>query len=111
MEIWTEIRRRVLSGELSMRQACSEYRLNFRTVQKIVGNAEPLPRRVERPRSKPILGPFLPIIHSIIDADRHAPPKQRHTARRIFERLRDEQGYQGHGSVVRDAVRLYKQSQ
>ena len=35
MELWSEIRRRVLTGEISLRQACSEYRLNFRTVRKI----------------------------------------------------------------------------
>ena len=36
MQLWTEIRRRVLAGELSLRQACAEYGLNFRTVRKIV---------------------------------------------------------------------------
>ena len=41
MELWSEIRRRVLAGEISMRQACSEYHLNFRTVGKIVRQPEP----------------------------------------------------------------------
>ena len=36
MELWSEIRRRVLAGDISMRQACSAYHLNFRTVRKIV---------------------------------------------------------------------------
>jgi len=43
MELWSEIRRRVLTGELSLRQACSEYGLNFRTVRKIVHHSEPPP--------------------------------------------------------------------
>jgi transposase len=110
MELWSEIRRRVLTGELSMRQACSEYGLNFRTVGKIVHHAEPPPFRTPQPRAKPILGPFLPLIAQILDDDRHAPPKQRHTARRIYERLRDEHDYSGCASIVRDAVRAYKQS-
>jgi hypothetical protein len=38
MPLWSEIRRRVLAGEFSLRQACSEYGLNFRTVRKIVLN-------------------------------------------------------------------------
>jgi transposase len=111
MEIWTEIRRRVLTGELSMRQACSEYGLNFRTVRKIVRHPEPPPFRAAAPRARPVLGPYLPIIGQILEDDHHAPPKQRHTARRIYERLRDEHDYQGCPSIVRDAVRAYKQSQ
>jgi transposase len=111
MELWSEIRRRVLAGELSLRRACSEYGLNFRTVQKIVHQPEPPPFHIPVPRPQPVLGPFLPTLRQIIDDDRHAPPKQRHTARRIFERLRDEHGYAGCPSIVRAAVYAYKQSQ
>jgi transposase len=111
MQVWSEVRRRVLTGELSLRQAAAEYGINFRTVQKIVAQAEPAPFRQPTPRSKPILGPFLSIIHDILDADRHAPPKQRHTARRIYERLRDEHDYPGCASIVRAAVAAYQQSQ
>jgi transposase len=111
MELWSEIRRRVLSGEISMRQASSEYRLNFRTIRKVVRHAEPPPLQAPPSRPKPVLGPFLPVLQQLIDDDRHAPPKQRHTARRIYERLRDEHGYAGCPSIIRDAVRLYKQSQ
>jgi transposase len=110
MEKWTEIRCRVLSGELSMRQACSQYGVNFRTVQKIVAHAEPPPYRTRQPRERPTLGRFLPLIEQILEQDRDAPPKQRHTARRIYERLRDEHGYAGCPSIVRDAVRQCKQS-
>jgi helix-turn-helix, Psq domain len=41
MQLWSEIRRRVVTGEISLRQACSEYGLNFRTVRKIVRHPEP----------------------------------------------------------------------
>ena len=111
MELWSEIRRRILAGALSMRQACSEYHLNFRTVRKIVRHAEPPPLRAPQSRPKPVLGPFLPVLRQFLDDDCHAPPKQRHTARRIYERLRDEHGYAGCPSIVRDAVRAYKHSQ
>ena len=43
--------------------------------------------------------------------DRAHPPKQRHTAQRIFERLREEHGYTGCVTSVRDYVRAQKQSQ
>lgn len=111
MQLWSEVRRRVLTGELSRRQAAAEYGLNFRTVQKILAQAEPPPFRRAASRTKPILGRFVALIHTILDADRQAPPKQRHTARRIYERLRDEHGYRGCASIVRAAVAAYKQSQ
>ena len=55
---------------------------------------------------KPKLGPLLPVVDAILEADRTAPVKQRHTAKRIFERLRDEHGYGGGYTVVKDYVRL-----
>jgi transposase len=111
MQIWAEIRRRVLSGELSLRQAARAYRLNFRTVHKIVRQPQPPAFHQASPRPKPILGPFLPIIHQILEDDRRAPPKQRHTARRIYERLRDEHDYPGCPSIVRAAVAAWRQTQ
>ena len=58
------------------------------------------------PVAKPKLGALLPVIDAILDADRMAPIKQRHTAKRIFERLRDEHGFAGGYTVVKDHVRL-----
>ncbi len=41
--------------------------------------------------------------------DGEAPKKQRHKAKRIFERLRDERGYNGGYTVVADYVREARQ--
>src|SRR4051812_20078222 len=109
MEHWAEIRRRVLTGEISKREACREYELHWQTLKKILATEEPPPFRPKAPRAKPRLGPFLPIIHQILEADRKAPPKQRHTAERIFQRLRDEHGYTGCASIVRAAVAGWRQ--
>jgi transposase len=59
-----------------------------------------------KPVGKPKLGPLLPVIDAILEADRTGPVKQRHTAKRIFERLRDEHGFAGGYTVVKDYVRL-----
>jgi transposase len=59
-----------------------------------------------KPPKKPKLGRLVPVIDAILAADRSAPPKQRHTAKRIFERLRAEYGYPGGYTVVKDYVRL-----
>ena len=56
----------------------------------------------------PRLGPFLGVIDAMLEADRQAPAKQRHTAKRIFERLEAEPGYGGGYTVVKDDVRERK---
>ena len=110
MEVWTEIRRRVLTGELSKRAACREYEIHWGTLKKILEHAEPPGYRRSQPRPKPKIEPFLPIIHEILEADRKAPRKQRHTAKRIFDRLRTEHGFEGGETIVKDAVRAWKQT-
>ena len=108
MELWSEVRRRVLTGELSKRQACQKYKLHWDTLQKILQHEEPPGYQKRQPREKPILGPFLALIHEILEADKRAPKKQRHTAKRVWERLR-EAGYQGGRTVVQEEVRRWKQ--
>ncbi len=56
--------------------------------------------------TKPKLGALLPVIDAILEADRTGPVQQRHTAKRIFERLRDEHGFGGGYTVVKDYVRI-----
>jgi len=109
MEFWTEVRRRVLTEELSKRAACREYELSWHTLKKILAHQEPPGYRRKQPRRKPKLEPFLPIIHEILRQDGQAPKKQRHTAWRIFERLRDEHRFTGGYTIVKDAVRAWKQ--
>ena len=111
MDMWTKVRRSVLTDKLSKRQACEKYNIHWETLQKILANPEPPKRRRQGEREKPVLGPYLAKIHAILDADRAAPKKQRHTAKRIFDRLRDEDGYPGKITVVQDAVRAWKQKQ
>ena len=102
MQVWTEIRRKVLVEKVSVRQICRDYGLSHHTVAKMLENVEPpgyQQGQGERPRPK--LGPFLGVIDQILEVDKTAPKKQRHTGKRIFERLRDEHGYQGSESHVR----------
>jgi transposase len=108
MENWAEIRRRVLTGGLSKRAACREYDIHWDTLKKILEHPEPPGYRRTAPRPGPKLGAFLPVIHQILEDDRKAPRKQRHTARRIFERLRDEHGYTGGRTVVKEAVAAWR---
>lgn len=108
MEKWAEIRRRVLTGEISKRSACQEYQIHWGTLTKILTHTEPPGYRRTRPR-RSILDPFLPVIEEILKTDKSAHRKQRHTGQRIFERLRDEHGYSGGRTLVAMAVRELKQ--
>ena len=108
MEIWVEVRRRVLTGELSKRAACREYEIHWQTLEKILSHSEPPGYQKTKPRPS-IVDPFLPIIEEILKSDRQVHRKQHHTARRIFERLRDEHGYVGGETIVKDAVRAWRQ--
>ena len=108
MEMWSEIRREVLTGALSKRAAIAKYRVGWHTLKKMLAHGEPPGYRQAKQRPKPKLEPFLPVIWQILEDDGKAPPKQKHTARRIFERLRDEHGYTGGETVVKDAVREWR---
>src|SRR5512144_2709937 len=108
MENWAEIRRRILVDGQSKRSACREFDIHWDTLQKILHHPEPPGYHRTAPRPRPKLDPFLPVIHQILDDDKEAPKKQRHTAKRIFERLRDEYGYRGGSTVVKDAVRAWR---
>jgi transposase len=108
MEMWTEVRRRVLTGELSKRAACREYGLNWRTLEKMLSHVEPPGYRRKAKRGQPVLGPHLAWIHEVLEQDKQAPKKQRHTAQRIFDRLKAERGYSGGVTIVKEAVREWK---
>ena len=86
MEIWSEIRREVLTGALSKRAAIAKYGIGWRTLKKMLAHDEPPGYRQANQRPKPKLERFLPVIRQILEDDGKAPTKQKHTARRIFER-------------------------
>jgi len=108
MENWAEIRRRVLVDGLSKRAACRQYGIHWDTLKKILDHPEPPGYRRSAPRPRPKIDPFLPVLHQILEDDRKAPREQRHTARRVFERLRDEHGYTGGLTAVKEAVAARK---
>jgi transposase len=108
MDNWAEIRRRVLADGLSGRAACREYKIHWKTLKRILDNPQPPGYRRTKPRRPSILDPLLPVVHQILEDDTKAPKKQRHTAKRIFDRLRAEHGYAGGLTTVKDAVRAWR---
>ena len=90
----------------SRREAARVFGLSRETVAKMCRFSLPPGYTRTKPAEKPKLGPLLSVIEAILEADRTGPAKQRHTAKRIFERLRDEHGFAGGYTVVKDYVRI-----
>ena len=90
---------------LSRREASRQFGIDRKTVAKILLHSEPPGYRRRQPPKRPKLAPFTDIIDGILEEDRTVHRKQRHTAKRIFERLRDEHGFTGKQTIVNDYVR------
>ena len=61
MELWSEIRRRVLTNEMSKREACRVYEIHWATLKKILAHEEPPGYRRSRIPRRPTVEPVLPI--------------------------------------------------
>src|SRR5579864_8686484 len=91
VELYAGIRRAVMVDGLSRREAAKRFGVHRNTITKMLQfSVPPGYRRRERPMSKK-LGPFMVWIDKVLEEDRRVHKKQRHTAQRIFERLRDEE--------------------
>ena len=109
MEWWTEIRRKVLAEGVSKRAVQREHGIHWETLQKVLTHSSPPGYRMKKERPKPKIGPYLDRIRQIIEQDKAAPKKQRHTAKRIFERICSE-GYKGGYTQVKEAVRTIRRT-
>jgi transposase len=107
MKWWTKIRLEVLRGEKSKREILRDEGIHWKTLKKIEEHSEPPGYRIDKPRPKPKIGPYLEQIAGIIEEDKEVPKKQRHTAVRIYHRIK-EMGYEGKYTQVKEAVREIK---
>jgi transposase len=108
VEIYAAVRQFVFVEGRSRREAARFFGVSRDTIDKMCRYSAPPGYTRSKPPAKPKLGPLIPVIEAILEADKSAPPKQRHTAKRIFERLKTEQGYTGGDTSVKDYVRIAK---
>ena len=84
----------------SIRQIQRETGHHRVTIRKALRGLEPKYRRV-KPVPHPVMGPVTETVKRWLQEDRERPVKQRHTARRIYTRLVEEEGFQGSETTVR----------
>ncbi len=105
---YEQIRRKHLIDGMSQRAIARETGRARNTVAKAITQAIPPGYRLTKPRPKPAIDPVKAIIDAWLEEDRRKPRKQRHTAQRIYERLRDEYDFGGAATTVRRYVRQVK---
>ncbi len=110
VELFEQLRREYEFGIGTIRGVARKFGVHRRLVREAAAQALP-PERKRAQRARPRLAPVIPVIDAILAADRTAPRKQRHTARRIFHRLRQElPGFPVAESTVREYVREQKRA-
>ncbi|WP_120634598.1 IS21 family transposase, partial [Ruegeria sp. EL01] len=108
VELYNRVRRACHVDGMSNSAAARLFGIDRKTVAKILKHSVPPGYRREGPPVRPKLDPFIAIIDQILADDMSRIKKQRHTAKRIHERLRDEHGFTGGITIVTDYVREKK---
>jgi transposase len=103
VEQFERIRRERRDEQLSIRELARRHGVHRRTVRQALADAVP-PARRTAVRRAPVLGPYEDLVRGWLVADADAPGKQRHTARRVWQRLVEEEGVRVAESSVRALV-------
>ncbi len=111
VELYGKVRYAVQIEGISRREAARRFGIDPRTVAKMLSFSVPPGYRRSHPSKRPKLDPFTGIIDRILEQDQGRPAKQRHTSKRIFARLREEHGYCGGLTSVKDYVLVRRQRQ
>ena len=108
VELFEQIRKTHEREGLSVRALAERFGTHRRSVRQALLSAVPPPRRPRPARVCPVLDPCKPLINTWLEADKDAPKKQRHTATRVYQRLREEHGAEVGESTVRRYVAARK---
>jgi len=92
VELFEVIRRDARVEGLSIRELADRHEVHRRTVRQALDSAMPPARKTYPPRSCPAIDPWAALIDAWLVTDLEVPRKQRHTARRVWQRLVAEHG-------------------
>lgn len=102
------IRKKYFIEGWSIRKIGRNLDISRQTIRKALKDSHIPQYNLTKKRPSPVLEPYKEIIREWLTQDQSAPLKQRHTARRIYSRLRDEYGFTGGESTVRAFVQKEK---
>ena len=105
VDLYARVRRACHVEGMSQRRAARVFGIDPKTVSKVPRFSVPPGYRRSKPPVRPKLDGFTGVIDRILEEDQGRPRKQRHTARRIFQRLRAEHGFAGGEAIVKAYVR------
>jgi len=108
VDIYSRVRRACLKDGMSAREAARYFNKDRKTIAKMLCHELPPGYQRSKAPRRPTLDAYVGIIDEILRSDKALIKKQRHTAKRIFERLRDEHGYTGSLTTVTYYVREQK---
>jgi len=92
----------------SIRKISRQLQISRQAIRKMLEDAGKPKYQIKKDRPSPVMDQYLGILKQWIQDDEKAPRKQRHTAARMYERLRDEYGFNGGCSTVRQTVAKLK---
>jgi transposase len=104
VDLYRKVRLACAEG-MSQREAARHFNVSRDSVTKMMAFSVPPGYRRTAPVKRPKLDAFTGIIDGWLDGDREVHRKQRHTAKRVFERLRDEHGFTGGSTIAKDYMR------
>ena len=102
------IRKKHFKEGWSIRKIALSLEISRQSVRKAISSSSIPQYQLAQPKPSPVLGQFHEVIDKWLKDDELSPPKQRHTARRIYHRLAEEYGYSGSESSVRRYVGIKK---
>ena len=108
VDLYLPIRRAVMVEGMSVREAARTFGLHRDTVHKMLTYSVPPGYRPQNLPKRAKLDPYTSVIDRILEDHHQVPRKQRHTAKRIFERFRDEYRFDGGYTIVKDCVREHR---
>jgi transposase len=109
MDQWIELRRKLCTEGVSLRQVERDTGIHRKTLRKIRDHGQPPGYQRTHSVEKTKIGPYLDRIQTFLESDKTSHKKQYHTAKKVWEILQSE-GFTGGYTIVKDAVREIKKT-
>jgi transposase len=107
VDLYRRVRLACHQEGMSQREAARRFGVSRQTISKILTFSEPPGYRRAAVTKRPKLDGFTHIIDEYIEGDKSVPRKQHHTAKRTFDRLRNEHGFMGGYTIIKDYMRTH----